>query len=142
MFEYTIPLNPITKKNHSRIVKINGHLAIIPSREYKDFENACIKYLKPKPETPIEYPCSVKCKFYMAKRTRVDLANLLNSIDDILVTAGILADDNSRILFSHDGSYVFYDKENPRVEIKIVSVDADINAIWKLDEQKKKGKKK
>lgn len=38
---------------------------------------------------------------------------------DILVDAGILADDNARIVTGHDGSRVLYDKGNPRVEIVI-----------------------
>ena len=45
--------------------------------------------------------------------------NLLEAIDDILVYAGTLADDNSSIIVSHDGSRVLYDKDNPRTEVYI-----------------------
>ena len=55
----------------------------------------------------------------MATRRRVDGLNLEEAVDDLLVEAGILADDNSRIVISHDGSRVLYDKDNPRTEITI-----------------------
>jgi Holliday junction resolvase RusA-like endonuclease len=59
----------------------------------------------------------------MQTRRKVDLTNLLNAINDILVKYEILADDNSSIVFSMDGSRVFYDKENPRTEITITEVE-------------------
>ena len=45
------------------------------------------------------------------------------ALDDILVQAGVLADDNRDIVVGHDGSRVFWDKENPRVEITITEVN-------------------
>ena len=47
------------------------------------------------------------------------MVNLLQAVDDILVEAGILADDNYCIVAGHDGSRVYYDKQNPRTEIGI-----------------------
>ena len=55
----------------------------------------------------------------MPTKRRVDLLNLLEATMDILVHAGILADDNSSIVVGHDGSRVLYDKGNPRAEIYI-----------------------
>lgn len=45
-----------------------------------------------------------------------------STTDDLLVRAGVLADDNSQIVAAHDGSRVRLDRENPRVEIEIVSI--------------------
>ena len=45
--------------------------------------------------------------------------NLLESIDDVLVRAGVLKDDHSGIIVSHDGSRVLYDKDNPRTVLFI-----------------------
>jgi Holliday junction resolvase RusA-like endonuclease len=47
------------------------------------------------------------------------MVNLMEATLDILVDAGVLADDNSRIVVSHDGSRVMLDRENPRAEITI-----------------------
>lgn len=58
----------------------------------------------------------------MPTRRKVDLCNLIEATMDILVRAGVLNDDNSEIAVSHDGSRVFYDKENPRAEITITEL--------------------
>ena len=55
----------------------------------------------------------------MKTHRRVDLVNLLEATDDILVSCGVLKDDNAKIIVSHDGSRVYYDKEAPRAEIFI-----------------------
>ena len=47
------------------------------------------------------------------------VTNMLEAIDDVMVKAGLLADDNYTIIQSHDGSRVLYDKENPRTIIEI-----------------------
>lgn len=52
------------------------------------------------------------------------MTNLLEAVDDILVKAGILEDDNYKVLASHDGSRVFVDRKNPRTEIYIERIDA------------------
>ena len=61
----------------------------------------------------------------MPTRHRVDLVNLLEATCDILVECGLLADDNSKIVVSHDGSRVEYDKYNPRVEIEITPAEEE-----------------
>lgn len=70
----------------------------------------------------ISIPINMKVLYYMPTRHRVDLVNLLEATCDILVKAGVLEDDNSNIVKSHDGSRVLYDKENPRAEIYIEEV--------------------
>lgn len=119
MIKITIPLPPITKKNSQRILsnKSTGRMFISPSAQYKQYEKNALWFI-PKGQT-IDKPVNVKCLFYMATRRKCDLTNLLEAIDDILVKAGVLADDNYTIIQSHDGSRVFYDKENPRTEIYI-----------------------
>lgn len=58
----------------------------------------------------------------MKTKRKVDLTNLLSGTMDCLVAAGVIEDDNCKIAYSHDGSYVCYDKENPRVEIEITEI--------------------
>lgn len=48
-----------------------------------------------------------------------DLTNLLEATCDILSSCGIVVDDNYKVIAGHDGSRVYVDKENPRVEIEI-----------------------
>ena len=47
------------------------------------------------------------------------------SADDLLVTTGVIKDDHSGIVKSHDGTRVLYDKENPRTEIYIYDYEEE-----------------
>lgn len=113
-----IPIPPRTKKNSQRIVMVKGRPMVLPSREYKAYEKACAPFI-PRLKTPISEAVNVKCLYYMPTRRRVDLTNLLEATADLLVTYGVLADDNRNVMYAVDGSRVFYDKEHPRCEIEI-----------------------
>ena len=116
-----IPLNPVTKKNSSQILKNpkTGRFFVAPSKQYQRYEKECRWFLGRYSKLHINYKVNVQCLFYMKTKHIVDLTNLLESIDDVLVKYGILADDNSNIVASHDGSRVLHDKNNPRTEVYI-----------------------
>lgn len=122
MIHFTIPVEPRTKKNSQQIILVKGRPMIFPSKQYKAYEKEALQYLLYNGIETIDKPVCVTCYFYMKTRRKVDLTNLLEAIDDILVKADILQDDDYRILESHDGSRVYYDKENPRTEIFIEEI--------------------
>ena len=74
----------------------------------------------------INTPVNIEYRFYMKTHRKVDALNLSAAMDDILVAAGILQDDNSSIVMGHDGMRVYYDKENPRTEITITPFEEDV----------------
>lgn len=115
---FVIPLAPVTKKNSQQIVKIGKRRAIMPSKAYTDYAKAAALFV-PQSYSYITAPVTVTAVFYMPTRRRVDLTNLLEAIDDVIVAAGLLADDHCKIIVSHDGSRVAYDKQNPRTEVTI-----------------------
>lgn len=119
MIKFTIPLAPISKKNSQQIFRPNGmnRPIIVPSKKYKEYEETALYYI-PK-NIFINAPVNIKCLFYMPTKRKCDLTNLLEAIDDVMVKAGLLADDNYTIIESHDGSRVLYDKDNPRTEVYI-----------------------
>lgn len=117
-FHFAIPIEPRTKKNSQQIILVNGRPVIIPSKQYKEYEKQALNFLLFN-TTYIDYPVNVEAHFYMKTRRRTDLTNLLEALDDVLVKAGILKDDDYTIIESHDGSRVHYDKENPRTEVII-----------------------
>ncbi len=119
--KYILYGRPITKKNSQRVIRAGKHRKIIPSAQYEAYEQDCLYQLKQKPRVD-GGPWNMKCVYYMPTRHRVDLVNLLEATCDILVAAGIIEDDNSKIIAGHDGSRVMYDKENPRVEITLTEV--------------------
>lgn len=119
MIKFTIPLPPISKKNSQQIFRPNGmnRPIIVPSKKYKEYEEEAQYYI-PK-NIFINAPVNIKCLFYMPTKRKCDLTNLLEAIDDVMVRAGLLEDDNYTIIESHDGSRVLYDKVYPRTEVYI-----------------------
>lgn len=123
-YKYTIPLPPVTKKNSQQILinQANGKPFIMPSAKYKKYEREAAWFLKPRLRLPIDYAVNVKCEFFMPNRRRTDLNNLLEAATDVLVHAGILADDHYGIVVSHDGSRCYVDCDHPRTEITITRI--------------------
>lgn len=122
MICFTIPGAPVTKKNSQRIARAkNGRPFILQSAKYLMYQKNCGMYL-PYQWAMLEGPYNLRCVYYMPTRRRVDLCNLLGATCDILTHYGVLKDDNCRVVASHDGSRVDYDKERPRVEIELTEV--------------------
>lgn len=128
LWQATIPLNPKTKKNSQEIHRnpYTGKPFVAQSKAYTEYEQACGYFLR-KPNKPINTPVNVKCVFYRESRIRCDLTNLLEAIDDVLVSYGVLSDDNFTVIASHDGSRVFIDRDNPRTEITISNFVPDVS---------------
>lgn len=124
IMNFVISTPPRTKKNSQQIITVKGRPMIIPSKLYKDYEKACEPYI-PKINIPIDYPINLQCIYYMPTKRKVDLNNLLEATTDMLVHYKFLKDDNSTIVYSHDGSRVKYDKEHPRTEIYIKGIDQE-----------------
>ena len=124
-FECVIPLAPVTKKNSQRILfnRNTGRPFVMPSKAYKDYEAAALSYLRPLPPAPIDWSVNVMCVFGMPNRRRTDLNNLLEAVTDILVKAGVLADDNYRIVAGHDGSRCKLSKGQPYTLIRITPME-------------------
>lgn len=137
MLKFTIPLTPVSKKNSQQILtnKATGRGFIMPSKVFKDYEKAALWYV-PHKGLKIDYPVSVKCLFYMPTLRPCDLNNMLEGVTDLLVTAGLLADDNYTIVNNHDGSRILYSKENPRTEIYIEVVEDMYNALKEIERNK------
>lgn len=71
----------------------------------------------------IDYRVNVKALYFMETHRVVDRPNLEEALLDVLVDAGVLKDDNSRIAAKADGSEVLYDKEHPRTEVTITRLE-------------------
>ena len=118
--KFTIGIPPITKKNIQQKLMNpkTGRPFIMPSSNYKRYEKEAGWFI-PCKNAMINQPVNIKCLFYMPTRRKVDLSNLISAAMDLLVHYGVIADDNSTIVVSNDGSRVLYDKEHPRTEIVI-----------------------
>lgn len=124
MIEFIIPVRPATKKNSGQIVMRGKYPVLLPSKQYLAFEKECLPYLNHVKQTAgiINFPVNMECLFFTETKRKIDLTNLLNAIDDAMVKSGLVIDDNRDIIAAHDGSRVFHDKFNPRIEIKITEL--------------------
>lgn len=127
MLKFTIYGDPRIKKNSMQIIKIGNRYSITQNKRYKayerDFINQCIKlgvYGK-----NISKSLEITCTYYRQTKRIVDLTNLLACTDDCLVKAKVIYDDNYKIIISHDGSRIKFDKRNPRVEIEIKEINVE-----------------
>lgn len=117
--KFILNVTPRTKKNSSQLIFVGGKPRIIPSKKYREFETECLWQIPSKLRKKIDYPINIKAVFYMQSRRRVDLTNLLEALDDMLVKAEVIIDDNRDIIASHNDCLVLYDKDKPRIEIEI-----------------------
>ena len=122
--KFIIPLNPVTKKNHSSIItnKATNRSMLIPSKQYRQYQKDCGYYVKYK-NANIDKPLNIKCLYFMKTHRVVDYSNLLEATMDMLAHYKVIADDNCRIATAHDGTRVYYDKFAPRTEITITLAD-------------------
>lgn len=121
--KFTIPIKPVTKKNSSQIIYVNGKPKLIPSKLYREYENICGWFI---PKLNISQPINVKALFYMPTKRRVDLPNLHEALHDVLIKYNCVKDDDCNIIVSTDGSRVLYDKNNPRTEVFITTSEEEI----------------
>lgn len=125
---FTIDVSPRSKKNSQQILtnRKTGRPFIMPSAAYKAYQKAALMLIPAEARQHIDRPVNVKATFYMPTRRACDLTNLLEALDDVLVDAGVAVDDNCNVIAGHDGSRVLYDKEHPRTEVTITSLEDGI----------------
>ena len=117
---FTIYGEPRSKKNSMRIVKMGNRYSLVQNERYRTYERDAVSQItEAHKDHHIEYHCNIKYTFYRSTHRRVDLSNLIAAADDILVKAGVIEDDNWKIVGGHDGSRVRFDPVAPRTEILI-----------------------
>lgn len=126
VMKFTIPIIPRTKKNSSEIRYRRGKPYVAPSRLYENYEYEGIMSIPSKYKKEIDYPVNIKAIYYVKRNARIDKTNLESALMDMLVAAGVLADDSAikpSIVVATDGSRVYYDKNNPRIEVEISKME-------------------
>jgi Holliday junction resolvase RusA-like endonuclease len=119
--KYYIVGHPYVKKSNQKVVRRGNSIRKIDTPRYREWHERAKRQLltQLRPYEPLSKPINLQCMFYVRTKGRVDLSALYEGIQDVLVEMSILADDNCWIVRSHDGSGVWHDKENPRMEITI-----------------------
>jgi Holliday junction resolvase RusA-like endonuclease len=102
-------------KNRKQLFIRGGKPAMVSNKLHRDWEIDALWQLKGK-AVVTDYPATLTCIFYNGDKRKRDNSNMLDSVQDVLVKAGILEDDNCWLL-DVGGLHSEYDKDNPRVEI-------------------------
>ena len=128
--KFIIPLDPKTKKNsmQPRLTRDRRFLGMMQSDVYQQYERDCLRCIPAGARIGISEPVNIKAIFYRKTRHKVDKTNLESALHDVLVKAGVIADDsalNPEIVIGTDGSRVRYDKNNPRTEVTIEPMEEE-----------------
>lgn len=125
MLELVIRGQVLAQKNSKQIAynRATGRPFIMSSASVKTWQNsASIQLLKYRIKEPLTGKQEISITFYVKDNRRRDLDNMLTTIQDSLVHAGILQDDSWQHL-SIGKIDARIDKENPRAEITLKPVD-------------------
>lgn len=129
---FSIPGRPATKKNSQRIVRAKGRTYILPSKAFCDYQQHCEDVLGnlTKELTPINYGVSVEMTVFMDTKKIGDHCGYMQSLGDILQHLGIISDDKWITWITPEDSWIFIDKENPRVEL-VINRCKHISETWR-----------
>lgn len=111
--------NTPSKKNQKQIVYVRGRPLILPSKLHEAWHKDALNQLKLAriEALGLEDIQIIICTVYPPTLRKYDLSNKFESIADLLVDYGLLADDNadilSKVLIFNGGK----DASNPRAEV-------------------------
>lgn len=121
---FIIPGEPLVKKNNRPIYKKGDKSFLGKSRKLADVEESMIWEMKMQNTLEfIKTPVNVCMHFYLGSKRRKDLSNMYQIVEDCLESAGII--ENDSLIYGHDGSRKFYDKDYPRTEVIITDFYED-----------------
>lgn len=120
---------PSKKNNKRRVYGKNGMPFMIPSAKHEEWKRDELINLKLTGIPLLFPPYKIIIFVYPPDKKNGDLSNRLESIQDLLVNAGILEDDNWFLLQDVHVIFMAIDRQNPRFEVFIESNDKKENLI-------------
>ncbi len=118
MIKITITGNTPSKKNQKQIIYVRGKPLIIPSKRHKEWHTQAMSQLYGL--KPVESQISaIEVKLYPPDKRLFDISNRAETLLDLLVDAGIIKDDNYKIVPKLISEFGEIDRENPRAEVII-----------------------
>lgn len=106
------------KKNSRRGAVRNGRIMNFPSKIYEAWHKDALIQLKTQYKGQAEGKVTIAYQFYVKDNRARDLDNMIASINDVLVDAGLIKDDSWQCV-AIGAADAEYDKDNPRAVIWI-----------------------
>ena len=115
----TIQGNTPSKSNSYRIITLSGHGSLAKTKALRNYENRFFMQSGQYRDLGIDKYFEFHCKVYYPSM-RSDLDNSLKMLLDCLQKCKAIKNDNLCVKVVAEK---FIDKDNPRVEFKIVTID-------------------
>lgn len=132
----TIPGNPPSKANTYRVITVNGHGAIAKGQQAKRYAESFMWHCGKLRDLNIDVPFEIYFDAYFSSKAH-DLDNALKEPIDLMGKVKTFKNDN---LVMKIVARKFIDKENPRVEITIKTLDDEEETVTTPAYKEAKGK--
>ena len=110
---------PVSKSNAYRIINIGGHSSLTKTKAMHAYEESFLWQVGSIRDAYIAVPFEFHIDVYFPSK-RSDLDGCMKGILDCLQKAKVIKNDNNCCLIH---ARKFIDKERPRVEFKIITID-------------------
>ena len=110
---------PVSKSNAYKIITIGGHASLTKTKAMKAYEESFLWQVGGIRDANIDVPFEFYLDVYFPSK-RSDLDGCLKGILDCLQHAKVIKNDNNCCLIK---ARKFIDKDNPRIEFKLVTID-------------------
>ena len=107
-----------SKKNSRNLFVKNGRMMNLPSKRYAEWEKDALLQLQSQFKGCAEGKVTIAYTFYVGTLRRKDVDNMIASVNDVLVKAGLIIDDDWQHLAIGAGDAEL-DRDNPRAELFI-----------------------
>lgn len=115
----------LSKKNSKQIIynRRTGHPMLVSNKSSLLNEKALTEAFRWQiDEDVFDCPVEVRLKVWLKDRRRRDGDNQYTMVQDALVEAGLLEDDDYKHIPKHSVELMGYDKEDPRIEVEIIEI--------------------
>lgn len=111
-----------SKKNSRQMFSRGGKIISIPSKAYNDWHTDA-EYQLFNEKVQMDGVLAMDLKFWVQNNRTADLDNKSQSVLDLLKDCGIIPDDCWQVVRRISAECLGIDRENPRVEINIKTID-------------------
>lgn len=116
-----------SKKNSKRVFRSAGKTIVLSSKAYEKSKPDFLWQLRDAKNKEIwnsflthtKYPIPLNIKIYRKTKRQFDYNNIIQGLQDMMVEAGYLPDDNANYLIPHFEPYEV-DPKNPRVLLSVL----------------------
>ena len=110
-----------SKKNSKQAMVVRGRMLILTSKRYKEWHKTASQelVLACRGIEKLQALKHVTMEFYWNDKRLFDLSNKVESICDLMVDVGLIADDNYMVIPELTARFGGVDKLNPRCEVTL-----------------------